>query len=181
MRGSVWVYLMCYMTTTRGRVIGKQKVYGYAEVRQVSTTVQQKLQYYKAINKALAVYRSNNHLDSDTEVGYTHLNDGIIYEGSKNGVQIKKRKKTILTGSEKREVRHKVLRDTKAKGESGKHTTKEEQQKMYSKKPTKQQLYKAEGKTYRKNKSENKINNIKKEINNLTPQKRKKLIKLLSK
>ena len=131
MRGSVWVYIACFLTNNRGNVFAKQKVYGFSEVRQVNTVGQQKLQYNKAINKALATYRSDNNLDSDVEVGYTHLNDGITYEGKQNGKMRIKRKRTILTGANKREVRREVLRVQKEKGESGKTLQKEDTKTMY--------------------------------------------------
>jgi len=142
MRGSVWILIACYLTNRRGTVFAREKVYGFSEVRQISTIEQQKLQYNKALNKALATYRSNNNLDSDTEVGFTHLNDGITYEGSKNGVKQIKRKKTKLTGANKREVRIEVLQNQKAKGESGKTVTKEELKKMYDKKITEREYNK---------------------------------------
>lgn len=131
MRGSVWVLLLCYLTNRKGNIFGKDKVYGYSEVRQINTIEQQKLQYNKAINKALATYRNDHNLDSDVEVGYTHLNDGITYEGKSKGKTIIKRKKTILTGVDKREVRREVLRTQKEKGETGKTITKKETKTMY--------------------------------------------------
>jgi hypothetical protein len=115
MRGSVWILIEAYLTNRRNNVFGRERVYGYAEVREVNTIGQQKLQYYKALNKALATYRSRHNLDSDTEVQYRHINDGITYEGSKNGIRQIKRKKTLLSGGDKRSVRVDVLKNHKQK------------------------------------------------------------------
>lgn len=142
MRGSVWVYIACYLTNRQNNVFAKEKVYGFSDTRQINTIAQQKLQYNKAINKALATYRSNNNLDSDTEVGFTHLNDGITYEGSKNGVKRIKRKKTKLTGADKREVRYEIFRINKEKSESGKQITQEQKQNMYDKKVSEKEFIK---------------------------------------
>lgn len=154
MRGSVWVYIVCYLTNRQGNVFAKEKVYGFSDTRQIDTIGQQKLQYNKAINKALATYRSNNNLDSDTEVGFTHLNDGITYEGRKNGVKRIKRKKTKLSGSDKRQVRKEIFRIQQIKSESGKQVTQEEKQNMYDKKVSEKEFIKLnKSNKYPKNKN----------------------------
>jgi hypothetical protein len=153
MRGTVWVLLLCYITNRRGNIFGKEKVYGYAKVRDISTIHQQKMQYNNAINKALAVYRSHNNLDSDTEVGFTTLNSGIIYEGSRNGMKVRKRKKTKLTGADKRKVRTEVLQNQKTR-QKGLIVTPKEQKKMYSKKITEKQFNKKVGKKQLKNRKQ---------------------------
>jgi hypothetical protein len=177
MRGSVWILIMCYLTNRNGAVFGKEKIYGFSDVRQINTIQQQKLQYNKALNKALATYRTNHDLDSDTEVNFTHLNDGITYEGSKNGIKKIKRKRTKLSGSDKRQVRYEVLRKQAEKGETGKTIQKKDMEKMYNKKVTQKEF---KENTMKKTK-ENKYKNIQKEIKDLTPQEKKRLIKELQK
>jgi hypothetical protein len=179
---------MCYLTNRKGNVFGKEKVYGFSEVRQINTIEQQKVQYNKALNKALATYRSNHNLDSDTEVNFTHLNDGITYEGSKNGVKQIKRKKTKLTGSDKREVRYDVLRKQKEKGETGKTIQKKDMNKMYYDKKVTQKEFNElnRKKPIRKRKTEKvrtmkqqEFKQIEKEIKYLSPEQKKKLIEEL--
>jgi hypothetical protein len=166
MRGSVWILIDAYLTNRRGTVFAKQEIYGFSEVRQINTIEQQRLQYNKALNKALATYRMNNNLDSDTEVHYYHLNDGITYEGSVNGVKQIKRKKTKLSGIDKRKIHYEVLQTQKLRGEKGKHITQEEKKKMYAKQTTEKQ-YK-------------KLNKGKIEISNTKEDKRRKYLRQTS-
>lgn len=130
MRGSVWVYLLCYLTNRRGNIFGKDKVYGYSETRPIDTLEQQRAQFNRAINKALATYRNDHNLDSDTEVGYTLLRDGITRDFNYKGKTIKVRERTMLTSGNKRSERRKILRAQYEKQK--RELTKEDIENMYA-------------------------------------------------
>jgi hypothetical protein len=81
-RGSMWVKLRVHQVN-RNSTIKKGSaatVYGYSAVTELNTKGQRNYAYQKAVNKALAVYRNNHSLNSDTEVNYNILNDGIQYQ-----------------------------------------------------------------------------------------------------
>lgn len=149
MRGSVWVYIQCYLTDRRGKSYAFEKVYGYSEVRDVDTKAQQKIQFHKAINKALAEYRDHNQLDSDVEVNFHLIRDGLTYEGYRGGEKKNLDRKTRLSSYDKTRIRRQVILNQPS--DKGMTVTEKDVRKMYDKKITKEEYH---SKKYKNNRGD---------------------------
>lgn len=139
MNGSVWVKLRVWQVGKRVAVISgsAENVYGYSASTELNTRYQRQYAYKKAVNKALAEYRDSHGLDSDTEVNYHKINDGIQVTGKNEKYVVTKGRhkgkvirgvsyhRTRISNQEKREA-HKV-----AIGKSF-LITPEERQRMYA-------------------------------------------------
>ena len=81
MRGSVWAKCRVWLVNKDGsiRKDSGENIYGYGAVTDLNTEYQQEVALSKTINKILATYREHHSLDSDSEVNYHLLSDGIQY------------------------------------------------------------------------------------------------------
>jgi hypothetical protein len=119
----VWTDIRCYITSKNGKVIKSsyERVYTYGAVTDLNTQYQRQVAFEKSISKGLATYRQHQSLDSEDEVNYYLINDGIQYQSPNSTYTITKgkRKGTVLHGisykrtrlspSQKRESHKKVI------------------------------------------------------------------------
>lgn len=122
-RGSVWTDIEVYTTNKDGTVSQRsfERIYTYGGVYELNTIYQRQLAFEKCISKGLATYRQHHNMNSDDEVNYYLINDGIQYQSPSSTYTIKSGKKkgtvlhgisykrTRLTPSQKRESHKKVI------------------------------------------------------------------------
>lgn len=111
MRGSAWVKALVWIVNRNGtrRKNSESVEYGHSEVGEMNTNSQREDGYRRALNQLIKHYRNTHHIDSDTEVNYSHINSGITFTGEMRGKKVKKVYKNRISPARKRAIHRTAL------------------------------------------------------------------------